>query len=112
MIFGLLTFGSMRKARWLFARNSSGKLSVVPRKLTPDVVPALPFKLQAVPAAAALVQTKLAPLYDSTCPLAGVPGVFSCVADTAPLTRLLAVVAVAALGVKRAYGVGSAVGAG
>src|SRR5215471_19178925 len=44
-----LVLGSNRSARKLLALSSSGWLSVVPRKLMPGVVPALPDKPQPVP---------------------------------------------------------------
>ena len=40
--------GSSRSPRWLFTLNSSGWLSVVPRKCVPGVVPALPRVRQKV----------------------------------------------------------------
>ena len=59
-------FGSNRSARAPFTFNSSGWLSVVPKKFTPAVVPLLPPKSHAAAAAPAFVQARLVPLYAST----------------------------------------------
>src|SRR5262249_40916205 len=103
MTFGApLVFGSRRIARRLFAFNSRGWLSAVPRKFAPAVVPALPASDQPAAALEAFVQTRLLPLYARTCPAPGPPGVLSWEAETVPAASPLAVAAVAAFGAKSA----------
>src|SRR5581483_7992024 len=43
--------GIKRRTVWLLTRNCSGLLSVVPRKLVPDTVPAFPVIVHIVPLA-------------------------------------------------------------
>jgi len=45
---GLVPLFSTFSTRWLFTLNSSGWLSVVPRKWVPEIVPLLPSAFQKV----------------------------------------------------------------
>src|SRR5438309_7862511 len=76
-LLSLWPLSSSRSARSPLTLNSSGRLSVVPRKFTPGVVPALPFKVHAAATVEAFVQTRLVSLNDNTWPLAGELGVFN-----------------------------------